>query len=387
AGSAVYALMARDFAPKAQRLRWATARMRYIPALFAAARANLKTPARELTEVAIVMARGGAAFFSGPAVAWAPAAAGGHAALLADFTAVDEATVAASRDFAEWLESDLLGRSTGSFALGEQLLRAKLHDEEMVDTPLAELLATGEKQLARDHAALVTLAAAIDPTRSAAEVVKIVAADHPTADDLIPAVARSLEDVRRFIVEKDLITIPSQVRPLVEPTPSFARGFGFTFMSTPGPFETKATEAYYYVEPVEKDWDARHQEEHLRLFNLPVIVLRDIHEAYPGHYVQFLYMASVPTTVRKLAVAATNVEGWAHYAEQMVIDEGYHGGDPRLRLGQLTEALVRDCRFVAAINLHARGMTIPEAQTPFPEPAFMEPANAAMEARRGAVDP
>ncbi len=158
-------------------------------------------------------------------------------------------------------------------------------------------------------------------------------------------------------------------------------------MDTPGPFEAKATEAFYYVTPTEKDWDAKHKEEHLRLFNLPVLDIITIHEAFPGHYVQFLYAKQFPTKTRKLATCGSNVEGWAHYTEQMMVDEGYGDSDPKIRLAQLSEALLRDCRYVVGIKLHTQGMTVEEGQKVFVESGFQTPATAYEEARRGAYNP
>src|SRR5678815_1932760 len=187
---------------------------------------------------------------------------------------------------------------------------------------------------------------------------------------------------------RDRVTIPSEVRPRVEPTPPYARGTGFASMDTPGAFETRATEAFYYVEPVEPDWDAKHKEEHLRLFNLPVVGLINVHEAFPGHYVQFLYSPRFPTKTRKLLGAGTNAEGWAHYAEQMMVDQGFGGGDPRIRLAQLSEALLRDCRYVVGIKLHTQGLSVQQASDEyFVKQCFQEPANAYEEARRGAYNP
>ena len=131
-------------------------------------------------------------------------------------------------------------------------------------------------------------------------------------------------------------------------------------MDTPGAYETKATEAFYYVTPPEKDWDAKQKEEHLRLFNAPVMQIITIHEAFPGHYIQFLYAKQYPTKTRKLTYCGSNVEGWAHYCEQMMVEEGYGDGDPKIRLAQLSEALLRDCRFVVGIKLHTQGMTVEE---------------------------
>jgi uncharacterized protein (DUF885 family) len=216
---------------------------------------------------------------------------------------------------------------------------------------------------------------------------KSLSDDHPTPETLISSVDRSVENARRFLVEKDLVTIPSEVRPLVHETPPFARSGSFASMDTPGAYETKATEAFYYVTPVEKDWDAKHQEEHLRLYNPYVVSIIDVHEVWPGHYLQFLYAPKFPTKTRKLIFCGTNAEGWAHYAEQMMVDEGFGGGDPKYRLAQLQEALLRDCRYVVGIKLHTQGMTVEDGAKVFVERGFQEPANGYEEARRGAYNP
>ena len=214
-----------------------------------------------------------------------------------------------------------------------------------------------------------------------------LAADHPTADSLIPFVRGSLESARQFLIDRKIVTIPSEVRPKVQETPPYARSGGFASMDTPGAYESKATEAFYYVTPPERSWDAKHVEEHLRLFNGPVTALITVHEAFPGHFLQFIYAKQFPTKTRKLMAASSNAEGWAHYSEQMMIEEGFGGGDPRFRLAQLSEALVRDCRYVVGIKLHTRGMTVEDGAKCFTEQGFQEPANAYEEARRGAYNP
>ena len=189
------------------------------------------------------------------------------------------------------------------------------------------------------------------------------------------------------MVDKKIATIPSKVLPKIEETPPYARSGSFASMDTPGPYETKATEAFYYVTPVEKDWDAKHTEEHLRLYNAPVVAMINVHEAFPGHFLQFLHAPRFPTKIRKLLYCGTNAEGWAHYSEQMMVDEGFGGGDPRIRLAQLQEALLRDCRYVVGIKLHTAGWTVEEGAKLFEEKGFQEPANAFEEARRGAYNP
>jgi uncharacterized protein (DUF885 family) len=386
-GGAVDGLMKRDFAPKAERLRSVIARLKQVPAVFAAGKANVQSPPREFTDLAIRMTKGSVGFFEGSVTQWATDAAGGDAALLAEFQQANAQAVAAVKDFARWLETDLLPRSTGSYALGEERFLTKLRNEEMIDVPLPQLLARGEANLEKDYADFVATAKRIDPKLTPAQVMATLEKDHPTAEDLIPSVRRSVEGVRKFLVEKDLVTIPSEVRPHVEETPPYARSGSFASMDTPGPYETKATEAFYYVTPVEPEWTAQHKEEHLRLYNKPVVDLINIHEVWPGHYLQFLYAPRFPTKVRKLVSVGSNAEGWAHYAEQMMLDQGYRNGDPKLRLAQLSEALLRDCRYVTGIKLHTAGWTVEDGARLFRERCFQQPANAYEEARRGAYNP
>jgi uncharacterized protein (DUF885 family) len=386
-GGAADSLIKRDFAPAAERLRSLVAREKLMPAVYAAGKANLVNPPKEFTDLAIRMAKGSAGYFAGTVALWAKEAAGSDAALWKDFEQANAQVVAATRDFASWLEKDLLPRSKGSYAIGAANFLAKMKSDDMVEMPLAELLAKGEAQLAKDSAAFVETAKKIDPSKTPAQVMKSLSDEHPTPENLIPSVAQSVENARKFLVEKDLVTIPSEVRPRVEETPPFARSGSFASMDTPGAYETKATEAFYYVTPVEPEWNAKHKEEHLRLYNPYVVAIIDVHEVWPGHYLQFLYAPKFPTKTRKLVFCGTNAEGWAHYSEQMMVDQGFGTGDPKYRLAQLQEALLRDCRYVVGIKLHTQGMTVEEGARVFVEKGFQEPANAYEEARRGAYNP
>jgi uncharacterized protein (DUF885 family) len=386
-GGAIDVVMKRNFAPPPERLEAVIARLQGVPAIYGAARSNLGAPPKELTDLAIRMAKGSVGFFEKSVATWAHEAAGNDAGLRARFDAANAQVVEATRAFATWLEKELLPRSNGRYAIGADAYRAKLHLEEMVDEPLDALLARGEAQLARDYQAFIETARRIDPKASPAVVMKRLSDSHPTAADLIPSVARSLEAARKFVVAHDLVTVPSEVRPRVEETPPYARSGTFASMDTPGPFETRATEAFYYVTPVEPEWDAKHKEEHLRLYNPYVLASINVHEAYPGHFLQFLYAPRFPTKTRKLVAVGTNAEGWAHYTEQMMVDEGFGGGDPKIRLAQLQEALLRDCRYVVGIKLHTQGMTVEDGAKVFVERGFQEPANAYEESRRGAYNP
>jgi uncharacterized protein (DUF885 family) len=211
--------------------------------------------------------------------------------------------------------------------------------------------------------------------------------EHPSEAQLLDFAKATLENIRQFVITKNIVGIPSEVRPAILETPPYARSGTFASMDTPGAFEKVAKEAFYYVTPPEKDWTRAHKEEHLRLFNKPVLDIITIHEAYPGHYTQFLYAKEFPTKTRRALSANSNAEGWAHYAEQMMLEEGFGSGDPKIRLAQLSEALLRDCRYIAGIRLHTQNQTVEQAARLFIEKGFQEPANAYEEARRGAYDP
>ena len=297
AGSAVDDLMKRNFAPAPDRLRSVVARLKAVPAICAAGKANVKNPPKEFTTLAIRMAKGSAGFLSGGVADWAKAS-GADAALMKEFTETNGKAVAALNDFATWLEKDLAPRSNGSYAIGAANFSAKLLYDDMVEMPLSEVLAIGEADLAKNYAAFLETAKKIDASKTPSQVMRSLSDNHPTPANLIPSVAKGVESARRFLVEKNIVTIPSEVRPVVTETPPFARFGSFASMDTPGAYETKATEAFYYVTPVEKDWDAKHMEEHLRLYNPYVVSIIDVHEVWPGHYLQFLYAPRFPTTIR-----------------------------------------------------------------------------------------
>jgi len=387
-GGALDGLVKRDFAPAQERLVSVTSRLSQVPRVYEAAKENVKNPPKEFTDLAIRMARGSTGYLENTLAAWAEQAAGGDAGLLAEFRKANAAAVLAAKSFADWLEKELLPASNGSFAIGAEAFSTRLRYEEMVEMPLAEVLAIGEAQLEKDYQAFLATARQIDPGKTPAEVMRSLSDEHPTAEDLIPSVQRTVEEARQFLIDHDIVTVPSEVRVTVTETPPYARSGSFASMSTPGPFETKATEAFYYVTPVEPEWSDEHKEQHLRLYNPYVVAMINVHEAYPGHYLQFLYAPQFPSKVRKLVGSGTNSEGWAHYTEQMMWEQGFGGGNPKYHLAQLQEALLRDCRYVAGIKLHTEGWTVERAAKElFEDKCFQEPANAYEEARRGAYNP
>ncbi len=300
------------------------------------------------------------------------------------------ATAAAAHEldaFAAWIEAERLHAADDSFAIGRENMEKMLATGEMLEISLDELLEVAEADLARNLDAFRETAAGIDDTLSAREVYqKYVESVHAPRGGLVAQTEEMLENIRSFLIDRDLITVPSEVRAKVGPTPRHLR-WAFAMMDTPGPYETEATEAYYLVTPTEPEWDEEKAEEWLRALNTFALEDISIHETYPGHYVHFLHYANAPTETSRRLASYAFTEGWAHYTEQMMWEEGYREGDPRFRMAQLAEALVRNCRMVCAIRLHAHGMSVDEAALFFEENAFYPPSPARKEAERGTFDP
>jgi uncharacterized protein (DUF885 family) len=386
-GGSVDSLIKRNFAPPAERLRNVIVRLQGVPPLIEAMKSNMEDPPREYTEFAIRIANGSVGFFDKTVRKWGEEAAGGDAGLKRDLDDAAQKAAEAMRSAAAWLQKDLLPRSKGNFAIGAENFSRKLLYDDMLGIPLDRVLEIGEANLEKDHRAFLETAERIAPGKPPMEAMRMLSSDHPTEARLIEDTKGNVDGIRQFLLDHKIVSIPSEVRPIVTETPPYARDGAFAMMETPGAYETKATEAFYYVTPPEKEWPAKQKEEHLRLFNRPVMQMITIHEAWPGHFLQFLYAKQYPTKTRKLAYCSTNVEGWAHYSEQMMVEEGYGNGDPKIKLAQLSEALLRDCRYVVGIRIHTKGMTIEEGTRLFMDRGFSEREVALEETRRGAYDP
>ncbi|MDQ6665273.1 MAG: DUF885 domain-containing protein [Acidobacteriota bacterium] len=383
--SSVFTIMSRTFAPPAERLKAVIARERQMPQVFAAARANLKNPPRVYTEVAIEQLPGIVSFFEKDVpLAFQKVTDTG---LLADFRASNQAVVDLLNRYQAYLKNDLLPRSQGDFRLGAENYRKKLLYEEMVETPLDQLLQIGYRNLHENQEALRRTAAKIDPKRTPQQILEDAEKDHPAPSKLLQAFRDVLGGLQDFIIQHKIITIPSPVKPILEETPPFIRALTFASMDTPGPFENVAKEAFFNVTLPGKSWSPKQVEEHMAAFNRGVIISTAIHEAYPGHYVQFLWVQNAPSKVRKLLGANTNAEGWAHYCEQVMLDEGYGDHDPKLRLGQLQDALLRNARYIVGIQMHAGRMTYEQGIDFFVKEGMQTRANGERETKRGTSDP
>jgi uncharacterized protein (DUF885 family) len=392
--SSAFSLMERKFAPPEERPRSLIARERQTPAALTAARQNLRNCPKIYTEIALEQLPGDIDFFRHDV----PSAFSDvkDQKLLSEFKRSNAAVIDALTSYESWMKTDLLPHSNGDFRIGKDTFALKLRYDEMVTTPLDQLLQIGYADLHKNQAAFNALAYEIDPSKSPQEILLMLGDDHPAPDQLLASFRDTFNGLIDFIREKHIVTIPSDVRPTLEETPPFMRATTQASMDTPGPFETRSTTAYFNVTLPEKSWNAERIASYMHAFNLGTIVSTSVHEAYPGHYVQFLVLPQVHSKVRKLLGANTDVEGWAHYCEQMMLDEGY--GQPGagakdareaklIRLGQLQDALLRDARFIAGIRMHTANMSLDEARMFFVKEGYQSPAIADVETKRGTSDP
>ncbi len=392
--SGAFVLMERKFASADERLRSLVLRERQMPAVLANARVNLKNPPRIYTEIAIEQLPGIIAFFEHDVpLAFADAQ---DAALKADFAQTNAAVIVALKSYLDWLKTDLLARSNGDFRIGADAFQRKLAYDEMVDTPLDKLLDIGWADLRKNQVSFNEVAKELEPNKDPREVVEQLGSYHPAPDHLLDAFRATFDGLVSFIRDHRIVTIPSDVRPIVEETPPFMRATTFASMDTPGPFEQHATEVYFNVTLPDPSMTPRQVEGYMHSFNIGTVISTAVHEAYPGHYIQFLFLPQAPSKVRKLLSANTDVEGWAHYCEQMMLDEGY--GQPGvgakderesqfLRLGQLQDALLRNARFIVGIQMHTGKMSFDEAVAFFQKEGYQSKETAMVETKRGTSDP
>src|SRR5262245_17834271 len=388
-----------NFAPLEDRVRSLVAIESQIPNILIAARTNLNDVLpKPYVELAIQIARGSADFLKKDLVA----AVGNlkDQQLRVAFHEANRKAANALNDYAAWLEREKLPKASMDFALGEEKFRRFLAQTELVDLHPQKVLEIGMQQLKAEQTAFAEAAKKIDPNKSPIEVFKQIQSEHPTPQNLIPDVAKDLDKIRKYVLNRRLVSIPSDVRAKVKETPQYLRATSFASMDTAGPFEKHANEAYYYVTPTENDWPQKQKEEWLTAFNYYTSDVTSIHEAYPGHYVQFLHLNASPASkVEKIFGSYAFTEGWAHYCEKMMLDEGYGSSTnstpseddvkraAKYRMAQADEALLRLCRLCVSIKMHTQKMSLDEATKFFQENCYYEEKPARQEAIRGTYDP
>ena len=386
ASSAVYAIFSRDFAPLPDRMRSAIARERAIPDLLAAGRANTTTVDPVTAQLALSNMQGAVSFFR----TTVPAAFAGvaDAPLQAAFKRANDAAVAALEAFVADMQAGPLAHPSGTYVIGPQIFARRLELQEGRAISLDQYERVGVSALAATKAEFIATARQIDPTKPPEAVYAALGRDHPAPDDLVPTAQRELAALRAFVESHHLVTLPAENDVRVVDTPVFNRQTTLAAMNTPGAFEKIATQAYYYVTPVEPSWSDAQKEQHLAFYNRYAFPIISAHEVMPGHYVNFvLHKTEKLSLVRALAGNPSYSEGWAHYCEQMMVDEGYGGGDPRTRLAQLGLALQREARYLVGLREHTQGMTVDEGTQFFVDNAFLPEVVARREALRGTGDP
>jgi len=383
--NAAYVIMRRKFAPPADRLRSLIEREKKMPAFLDQARANLTAPAKIFTEIAIEQVDGNIAFFKNDVpAAFAEVT---DKALLSEFSQTNAGVMRALAAYKVFLQKEVLPRANGSYALGPEVYAKALAANEMIELSLEQLSKIAEADRERNEEAFQAAAKQIDASKNADVVLASMEREHPKPSDLLKTSQDALDAIRGFILEKKILTIPRSDPATVKETPPFMRSTTSASMEIPGPFETAKLEAFYNMTLPDPRGSAAAQEDYMKSWYYAEIANVSVHEVYPGHYVQFLYAKRFPSDVRKVFGANTNVEGWAHYSEQMMIDEGFHAGDPKYRLAQLQDALLRDVRFIVGIGMHTKGMTVDEATKLFDTQGHQPHSISVQEAKRGAGDP
>ncbi len=374
------------YAPEDERARRVLSKLRQAPRLVQAARDNVKDPPGIYAKVGLETLRGVLRFLEHDLPRAFSTVDDLH--LLGDLADASGEAADALKGYIGYLETELAPRARASFRLGRERFEKKLKLDEGLPLAVDKLLAIASRELWATQEEFRRVASRLNSGGDPVAAWRAAKDDHAEPGRLVTTAQEQVARLITFIERHDLVTIPAAEPLVVARTPDFYR---WTFASTwtPGPFETKPTRSYYYVTDADPSWPADRQAEHMRDFASATLWSISIHEAYPGHFVHALHLRQLESKLRKsfLFSPASAVEGWAHYCEQMMIEAGFEKGNAEVRLGQLAEALIRLCRFIVGIRLHAEDMSVEAGMRFFRDEAFMEEAGARREAERGTFDP
>lgn len=382
----------RNFAPLEERLESVIAIEKKAAELFTSARSNLgDSLPKPFIETAIQIAKGSAEFLKNDLIL--ALSEEKNDSLMSAFRVANDEAITELKMFAGYLEKEKLPKANNSYALGrEKYKKMLLYDEGILLEPEI-ILEAGTNELVKEQAVFKAMALIINPDKTPVEVYNDIRQEHSTAESLLPDIRKNVESIRKFLIDSSIISVPAEARIFVEETPKFARSTSTASMDTPGPFEKKATEAFYYITPVDSSWTSLQKEDWLSMFNKYTTDLITIHEVYPGHYIQSIHLnSSNATKIEKIFQSYAFNEGWAHYAEKMMIDEGYgNNGDiilaAKYNLAQSGEALLRLCRLCVSVKMHCEGMSVDDATRFFMEYSNQGEKPSRQEAIRGTFDP
>ena len=386
----VHNLMTVESDPAPVRMRRIISKLRQVPALVAAARANLANPPRLFAERGASMMRG-ASEMLGKDLDLAFAAAP-NGALRDSLRRAANGVIPLVDAYATYLEHDVVPRATGDFTIGAANLSRRYLAEELIDTPLASMVAIGERELGLSQVEFKAAAERLAPSRDPQETWRAVRRDHPKLGGVVAATQKIVDSLTAFVSTRGIATIPRGERVVVAPALPF--DLGFASMHASPPLEKAPVKSVFYITDARADLAPAQQDAWLERYNYASLSNTAAHEAVPGHWLHSIYMRRTPGKVRRIWIGlnpfpqpSSGQDGWAHYAEQMVLDQGFGAGDPRLRLAQVSDALTRMCRLLSGIRLHTKQWTLDDAQRCFEQQAYVAAPAAKREAERGAYDP
>jgi uncharacterized protein (DUF885 family) len=372
--------LSRNYAPLNVRMKAYIKYARGIPKLTTDIQENLKAPLpKTYVDLGIAVFGGFVDFYKKDVAA--VFASVNDPTMQKDLTDADTSAANAMANLTNYL-TGLRKTATDNFALGKDLYAQMVKDTEMVDLPIEQIEAAGRADLERNTAAIKAECANYLPKGTIAACVAKVSAKKP-AEGTLDAARRQLTMLRDFVQKNNVVSIPNDDQALVAEAPPYNRN-NAAFIQVPGPYD-KGVAATYNIAPPDPKWSKAEQLQYLP--SEATLLFTSVHEVWPGHFLQFLHSNSNPDKLEGLWVGYAFAEGWAHYCEEMMYEEGLGRGDPELHIGQIMDALLRDVRLLSAIGLHTEGWSVAQSEKMFREQAFQDPGNARQQAARGTYDP
>lgn len=386
----VHNLMTMESSPAPARMRNIISKLRYVPELIGAARANIVNPPKLFAQRGAAMMHGASdmlgrdldlAFASEPSQA-----------LRDSLRRAADAAIPQIVAYTTYLEEEVIPKASGDFTIGAANLSRRYLAEELIDTPLEKMVAIGERELAVSQqefrAAAQKLAPGINPLTTWLGVRR----QHPKMGGVVAATKQIVDSLTEFVAQKGLASLPPTERVIVQPAQPF--DLGFASMHASPPLEKTPVKSIFYITDARADMPPVEQDAWLERYNYASLGNTAAHEAMPGHWLHSTYMRKTPGKVRRIWIGlnpfpqpSSGQDGWAHYAEQMVLDEGFGNGDPRRRMAQVSDALTRICRMLSGIKVHTNQWTLTDAQRCFEEQAYVAAPAARREAERATYDP
>lgn len=397
----VYSLLTQSTLPQPVNVRNAISRMAQVPKIVQAAKESIKNPPKILTEVAVKQNRGAIAFYDRAIFELA-----GEDAMSEDLKQACKKLVPVLREYQKFLEDDVLPRSTGDWRIGKERFAKKMLLELDAGVTADEVLKEAEAEAVRVEHEMYVIACQlwatltpnpspkgraekrplpVDDDKGRRETIRLVleeiSKEHGKTDDLVKDARAGVEQIKKFITAKDILRLPDPDRCKIIEMPEFQRGFSIAYLNPAPPLDAKAA-SYYAISPPPKDWDARRVASYMEEYNRHILQILTIHEAYPGHYVQLEYANRHPSLIRRVLSSGVFAEGWAVYAEKVMLDEGYGNGDLKLRLNQLKWYLRAVTNAILDYKMHCTDISDEEAIRFLILRAFQSEAEAILKVQR-----